>query len=101
MSRSPDSERAFAEVTQAAGLGANGLWGMGCAVADYDNDGDLDLYVTYWGPNALYRNEGNGNLHFRRSGVQATGVGVLARRLAMWIWTAGSISMWPTTWPST
>ena len=55
----PDSGRAFAEVTQAAGLGQTG-WGMGCAVADYDNDGDLDLYVTYWGPNALYRNEGNG-----------------------------------------
>ena len=54
-----DSGRAFAEVTQAAGLGQTG-WGMGCAVADYDNDGDLDLYVTYWGPNALYRNEGNG-----------------------------------------
>ena len=51
--------RAFAEVTQATGLGQTG-WGMGCAVADYDNDGDLDLYVTYWGPNALYRNEGNG-----------------------------------------
>ena len=55
----PDSGRAFAEETQAAGLGQTG-WGMGCAVADYDNDGDLDLYVTYWGPNALYRNEGNG-----------------------------------------
>ena len=54
-----DGGRAFAEVTQAAGLGQTG-WGMGCAVADYDNDGDLDLYVTYWGPNALYRNEGNG-----------------------------------------
>ena len=56
----PDGGRAFAEVTtQAAGLEQTG-WGMGCAVADYDNDGDLDLYVTYWGPNALYRNEGNG-----------------------------------------
>jgi tetratricopeptide (TPR) repeat protein len=32
---------------------------MGCAVADYDNDGDPDLYLTAWGPNALYRNEGN------------------------------------------
>ncbi|MEE3257726.1 MAG: FG-GAP-like repeat-containing protein [Candidatus Latescibacterota bacterium] len=51
--------RAFADATQDAGLGQVG-WGMGAAVADYDNDGDLDLYVTYWGPNVLYRNEGNG-----------------------------------------
>ena len=40
-----DGDRAFAEVTQAAGLGQTG-WGMGCAVADYDNDGDLDLIVN-------------------------------------------------------
>ena len=33
---------------------------MGCAVADYDNDGDVDLYVTYWGENILYRNDGRG-----------------------------------------
>ena len=50
-------ERVFTEVTEEAGLRRVG-WGMGAAVADYDNDGDLDLYVTNWGPNALYRNEG-------------------------------------------
>jgi hypothetical protein len=33
-------------------------YGMGCAVGDIDNDGDLDVYVTNWGPDALYRNEG-------------------------------------------
>ena len=33
-------------------------YGMGCAVADYDADGDLDLYASNWGANALYRNEG-------------------------------------------
>ena len=31
---------------------------MGVAAADYDNDGDTDLYITNFGPNALYRNEG-------------------------------------------
>ncbi len=64
-----DGGRAFAEVTQAAGLGQTG-WGMGCAVADYDNDGDLDLYVTYWGPNALYRNEGNGTFTSVEAGTE-------------------------------
>ncbi len=35
-------------------------WAMGVGVADYDNDGDDDLYVTCFGPNKLYRNLGNG-----------------------------------------
>jgi hypothetical protein len=47
----------FAEVAAAAGI-RDTAWSMGCAVADYDNDGDLDLYVTKYGPNTLYRNEG-------------------------------------------
>jgi predicted nucleotidyltransferase len=33
---------------------------MGAAVGDYDNDGDLDLYVTGFGPDALFRNDGAG-----------------------------------------
>ena len=51
--------RRFADVTAESGTGGRG-WGMGCAVADYDNDGDVDLYVTYWGANRLYRNRGGG-----------------------------------------
>jgi len=35
-------------------------YGMGVAVGDYDNDGDVDLYVTNWGPNVLLRNDGDG-----------------------------------------
>ena len=49
----------FADVTEHAGVGDTG-YGMGCAVGDYDNDGDLDLYVTNFGANVLYRNEGDG-----------------------------------------
>ena len=49
----------FAEVTAAAAVGDT-AWGMGCVAADYDNDGDIDLYVTNYGPNRLYRNEGDG-----------------------------------------
>ena len=49
----------FIDATEEAGVGDTG-WGMGCAVGDYDNDGDLDLYLTNYGPNVLYRNNGDG-----------------------------------------
>ncbi|HID11433.1 MAG TPA: tetratricopeptide repeat protein [Candidatus Latescibacteria bacterium] len=49
----------FADVTEEAGVGDRGL-GMDAAWGDYDNDGDLDLYVANFGPNVLYRNEGDG-----------------------------------------
>lgn len=48
----------FTNVTAKSGI-RNGGWGMGCAVADYDNDGDADLYVTnFLVPNQLWRNDG-------------------------------------------
>jgi hypothetical protein len=48
----------FTNITKAAGLTRKG-WGMGVAVADYDNDGLQDIYVTGYGGNALYHNLGN------------------------------------------
>jgi hypothetical protein len=50
----------FVDVTAAAGVEAADRYGMGCAVGDYDNDGDPDIYVTAFGPNLLYRNDGDG-----------------------------------------
>ena len=47
----------FTDITQDAGLKHKG-WGMGVAVADYDNDGLPDIYVTGFGGNALYHNLG-------------------------------------------
>ena len=48
----------FKEITKEAGLTRKG-WGMGVAVADFDNDGWQDVYVTGFGGNVLYRNLGN------------------------------------------
>ena len=49
----------FTDVTTTAGVGDTG-YGMGCIAADYDNDGDIDLYVTNFGTNLLYQNNGDG-----------------------------------------
>ena len=50
----------FIDVTQQAGVG-NTDYGIGCCVADYDNDGNRDLFVTNFGLNVLYRNNGDGS----------------------------------------
>ena len=47
----------FDEVAQIQGV-ADAEYGMGASAGDYDNDGDADLFVSNFGPNALYRNEG-------------------------------------------
>jgi hypothetical protein len=49
----------FTDVTAKAGVAAKG-YGVGCSAADYDADGDLDLYVLNYGSNELFRNKGDG-----------------------------------------
>jgi hypothetical protein len=49
----------FTDVTEKAGLTRAG-WASAVTVADYDNDGHDDLFITYYGRNVLYRNNGNG-----------------------------------------
>jgi len=49
----------FIDVTVKAGLARSG-WGQGVCVGDYDNDGYEDLFISYYGQNALYHNNGDG-----------------------------------------
>lgn len=49
----------FTDVTRAAGL-AKEMYGLGCAVGDFDNDGRDDIYITALGGNYLFRNLGGG-----------------------------------------
>jgi hypothetical protein len=60
----------FTDVTIAAGVARTG-WGQGVCAGDYDNDGNTDLYVTYWGDCALWHNNGNGTFTdaARKAGV--------------------------------
>jgi hypothetical protein len=60
----------FVDATQKAGVGIPGF-GLGAAVADYDNDGFPDVYVSNFGPNVLYRNRGDGTFAdvTRKAGV--------------------------------
>jgi hypothetical protein len=63
----------FEDMTAKSGL-KDSSYGMGAFAADYDNDGDPDLYVTNWGSNTLYRNDGNGTFTdvTARAGVAAS-----------------------------
>lgn len=60
----------FEDVTNKAGLTHTG-WGQGVCAGDIDNDGNVDLFMTEWGQNVLYRNQGNGTF---RDETQARGL---------------------------
>ena len=55
-----NSDGTFTDVTALADIGNQGNYGQGVTCSDYDNDGDIDVYVTNFGANVLYRNNGNG-----------------------------------------
>ncbi len=57
-----NADGTFTDVTERAGLSGmpQGYYSMGVAVGDYDNDGFEDIYVTGYGGNILYHNNGNG-----------------------------------------
>lgn len=63
-----DGHGHFTDVGQKAGFNVEG-WAQGVCAGDYDNDGRIDLLVTYYGHNRLYRNQGDGT--FRDVTAQA------------------------------
>jgi hypothetical protein len=65
----------FADVTDRAGLRRTG-WASSVCAGDYDNDGRLDLFLTYYGHNVLYRNRGDGSFEdtTARAGLPAAAV---------------------------
>jgi hypothetical protein len=65
----------FADVTQTAGVGLKG-WGQGVCAGDYDNDGNVDLFVTFWGHNVLLHNNGDATFTdvTRKAGLWQDGV---------------------------
>lgn len=68
-----DGQGHFQDVTEESGLTKRG-WGQGVAVADYDNDGNVDIFVTGYGGNFLFRNLGGGKFEEvgARAGVSET-----------------------------
>jgi hypothetical protein len=64
----------FTDVTLAAGVARSG-WGQGCCIGDYDNDGNEDLFVAYFGKNVLFHNNGNGTFTdvSEKSGIATNG----------------------------
>ena len=77
-----NKDGSFTDVTQQAGLASagDGNYGMGVAVGDYDNDGFPDIYVTNYGKNILYHNNGDGTFTdvTAKAGVAAGGWSVSA-----------------------
>src|SRR2546422_2809551 len=67
----------FTDVTEKAGVGAEGLYGQVVAGGDFDNDGFPDLYVTGYGRAILYHNNGNGTFTdaTEKAGAADTGGG--------------------------
>ncbi len=69
---SANGELRFEDVTATAGVAAT-EYGMGIATGDFDNDGDLDVFLANYGPNQLFENLGGGRFRDRsaRSGLAA------------------------------
>ena len=79
-------------MTEQSGVGNTGCHALGVAVGDYDADGFQDVYVTNFGPNVLYHNNGDGTFTdvTRKAGVAGPG-GVGAAPTS---WTSMGTASW-------
>ncbi len=72
-----NADGTFRDVTEKANLMRAG-WGHGACVGDFDNDGNDDLFVTYYGQNVLYQNKGDGSF------VDVTDKAGLVQKVTRW-----------------
>jgi len=80
-----DGDGTFSEITDSAGVTVSG-WATGCALEDFDSDGDLDLYVgRFYSNNYMFENDGSGRFTdvtssaaVGDSGLERTSVGITA-----------------------
>ncbi len=75
-----NADGTFTDVAEATGVANSGVYGMGVAVADFDNDGRPDIYVTGFPHNVLYHNNGDGTFTdvTEKAGVAGAGWGTSA-----------------------
>ena len=59
----------FLDATNTSGLGDRG-WGAGVAIADINSDGNLDVFLSNFGPNAMFFNSGRGEFSSRNTGSE-------------------------------
>ena len=71
--RNNKGDGTFTDVTDKSGITGRG-WGQGVCAGDYDNDGHVDLFVTYYGNQILYRNNADGTFSdvTSRSGLSSS-----------------------------
>ena len=77
----------FTDVTEKSGVAAEGLFGMGVAVGDYDNDGYPDLYVLGYDRSILYRNNGDGTFTDDTTRAGVPNRGSIMTTMAGWTWS--------------
>ena len=79
----------FSDVTVRAGLDI-AMYGMGVCIADYDNDGFEDLFITCLGPNHLFHNNGKGGFSEVTAKANVSGVPFPPGGI-MWKWSSACV----------
>ncbi len=86
----------FTDVTKGSGLEET-CWGQGAFVRDYDNDGLPDLFVTAYGRNRLFHNEGKGRFKEVAESAGVAGQGRSGGR-GVRLWTMTAMESWILRW---